>query len=102
MLYFYKIATDRSTKRLTVPGYDVIRSLESGSLSQIVLARDHGDQRIYSAKITKRTLLNSSSAIKQILSEQSCLRAVTERDPPFLPRLLRSFQDDERLYVLTV
>ena len=86
----------------SIPDFDVLRSMSSDSHCEVLVARSHGDGKLYVVKTLRRNIVSEPSLHNQIRAEQACLRAVSENNGPFLPTLHRSFYDDERLYLITV
>ena len=82
--------------------FDVLRILGKGSSAQTLLARRNSDACLFAIKSTRKQSAAKHNRLKHMRSEQACLRAVTEADCPFLPKLHQSFQDQTRVYLVMV
>jgi len=80
--------------------FGFIRVLSRGTFGQVLLAKTMYPRETYCAikVMSKRRLLNSRMG-KCVIRERKVM-AKTNRYPHFYPRLLSSFQDDERLFLV--
>lgn len=87
---------------LDVPGYEILRVIDSKNGSRAFLAQNNDDQKVYMIKSIRKDSLVTSVAVKRALAEQQCLKLITQLSLPFLPRLYKSFQDCDQLIMVTV
>lgn len=70
--------------------------------AQIYVARSHANSKLYTVKTFRRNIVSEPALLNQVRSEQACLRTVTEGNALFLPTLLRSFYNEDWLFIITV
>ena len=87
---------------LDLPGYELLRAVDSKCGTQAFLAQKVNDEKVYFVKSIRKRSLSTAGAVKNALAEQQCLKLVTQLNLPFLPRLYRSFHDRDQLVTVTV
>ncbi|KAF7727439.1 hypothetical protein EC973_007508 [Apophysomyces ossiformis] len=80
---------------------DKLKVLGKGCMGKVFLVRSRNNNKLYALKSIMKALVIEQREITHTLAEREILAALSNTDHPFLAKLHMSFQDTQRLYLVT-